>query len=239
MNWPNQVGYGYSYSVFPPASVQWHGWLRFDLSGFPDSTRFDEARLLFNQYYDTLGPGCRLTGFASTDTGAEEFYHLVDTSTSVSADVTPIRGWNSLELNAAGLALLDSCLAGNHVYLGIRHAGGFSSGDIRGLDEPDSLWPRLALTWHTGVSGPGQRRTPARSLAVRPNPARGPARLLLPEPTSGTLAVLDVTGRQVWRTRIEGQRTGTVQLPLLPAGVYLVRLETDTLTATEKLVVQH
>ena len=50
--------------------------------------------------------------------------------------------------------------------------------------------------------------------------------------------LLTTAGRQVWHARIEGSRSGTVRLPLLPSGVYFVRLESDTFTATEKLVVQ-
>ena len=236
--WPDWVEYGFSYSTFPPAGSWWHGWLRFDLSGFPDSARFDEARLLFNQYNDSMSPACRLTGFVSPGSDTEAFYHLVDTCMAVSDSVNPVRGWNSLELNAAGLALLDSCLAGDRVYLGIRHEGGSSFGEIKGLDQPDSLWPRLALTWHTGVSEPGQPRTPARTLAIWPNPARTRAHVVLPEPVSGTLAVLDISGREVWTKCLAGERSGTLQLPALPAGVYLVRLQSSAFTATKKLVVQ-
>ncbi|MBN2538083.1 T9SS type A sorting domain-containing protein, partial [candidate division WOR-3 bacterium] len=65
---------------------------------------------------------------------------------------------------------------------------------------------------------------PLPRLAIRPNPARGLAQVTLPETVSGVLTILDISGREAWTTRPAPARTGTIQLPLLPAGVYLVRL---------------
>ena len=75
-------------------------------------------------------------------------------------------------------------------------------------------------------------------LVPNPTSSRSHVHFTLPTATPADIRIHDISGREVWRTSIEGPRTGTVRLPLLPAGVYLVRLESDTFTATEKLVVQ-
>jgi hypothetical protein len=49
--------------------------------------------------------------------------------------------------------------------------------------------------------------------------------------------VNDVAGRQVWSDRLNPTDNG-LELPRLNAGVYLVRLVSESGSATQKLVVQ-
>ncbi len=90
-----------------------------------------------------------------------------------------------------------------------------------------------------GAIGEDLGRTAESRFSVAPNPTTGRSVISYSFPmfAPATVAAHDVTGREVWHTQVS-QHTGAVQLPLLSAGVYLVRLEFDTFTATEKLVVQ-
>jgi hypothetical protein len=93
----------------------------------------------------------------------------------------------------------------------------------------------------SGVMG---ERTMPLGITCAPNPlARGFAtvRYSLPKAGPAQLSVFDVTGRTVSRHTIAATRTGAVRLDLrdLSAGIYLVKLESDSQTFTQKLVVQH
>jgi len=81
-------------------------------------------------------------------------------------------------------------------------------------------------------------------MTISPNPlANGYAMLCysVPKPGPVSVTVFDVAGRSVWSTRAPGHLT-TGALPLdtrsLSAGVYLVRLDTDGFSSSQKLVVQ-
>jgi len=81
-------------------------------------------------------------------------------------------------------------------------------------------------------------------VSISPNPlANGFAvlRYGLPRAGAATVNVIDVTGRSVLsRTMAVGRAgTATVDLRSLSNGVYLVKFESDQLTASQKLVVQH
>jgi hypothetical protein len=81
------------------------------------------------------------------------------------------------------------------------------------------------------------------SLAISPNPlATGFATVSysLPQPAAATVRVYDATGRAVMVRSLADGRSGQVGLDLrsLSAGVYLVKLSTESLTATHKLVVE-
>ena len=77
-------------------------------------------------------------------------------------------------------------------------------------------------------------------LSVEPNPASGIALVnySLPEASGASLRLCDVTGRQV-RSWV-GLRTSGFRLDLrsMPAGVYLLGLESDRGSATRKLVIE-
>ena len=90
-----------------------------------------------------------------------------------------------------------------------------------------------------GVIGNGEWR-----MGIAPNPLSSgfaTLRYSLPRPGTATVTVFDVAGRSVFSTRSPGHlTTGSLPLDLrsLSGGVYLVKLEADNFTQTQKLVVQ-
>ncbi|MCS7297629.1 MAG: T9SS type A sorting domain-containing protein [Bacteroidia bacterium] len=75
------------------------------------------------------------------------------------------------------------------------------------------------------------------SPTLSPNPTTNPATLLLPYRIPYTVSVWEVTGREIWRTTLEGGQT--YSLPIyLPRGVYLVRVETASDSYTLRLVME-
>lgn len=74
-------------------------------------------------------------------------------------------------------------------------------------------------------------------IQVFPNPAKGgDFALELPTGTAATVRVLDLSGREVYRTELRAGGSRTVAAGL-GAGAYLVQIATASLTATRKLVV--
>ena len=102
----------------------------------------------------------------------------------------------------------------------------------------------------TAAPGPVRSGVMAGKVEVRtsefevfPNPiASGFAtvRFALPKAGPATVAVYDVAGRVACRQTMMAGRTGSVNLDLrkLASGVYLVRLDADSYSTTQKLVVQ-
>jgi hypothetical protein len=108
---------------------------------------------------------------------------------------------------------------------------------------PDSLL--LIKTDSLGgvMAAVAEERLPARehaTFSVTPNPASGVARIeySMPGSTKATLRVYDVFGRQVYSSL--GLRASSFRLDLrsMPAGVYMLRLESDLGSATRKLVIE-
>ena len=97
------------------------------------------------------------------------------------------------------------------------------------------------LTYVRRVTGIGEGRSGRirNEFALVANPATpvGLVRYSLPLDADATLTVHDITGHAVWHQRVRGV-TGTARLPVLPSGIYLVRLQSRSLTATERLVLQ-
>ncbi len=94
----------------------------------------------------------------------------------------------------------------------------------------------------SGVMG-GVAKAGRLGVTLAPNPLTGgfaTLRYSLPMAGPATIHVFDVTGRSVVKRTVTATRTGTVSLDVrnLSAGIYLVRLDTDGYTATQKLVVQ-
>ena len=90
------------------------------------------------------------------------------------------------------------------------------------------------------------RATDALRLTAAPNPSNSTARILyeLPAPAAVTISVLNVLGATVRTVRSSAlQAAGPHDIDLsvqnLADGIYLVRLSTDQLTQTTRLVVQH
>jgi len=96
-------------------------------------------------------------------------------------------------------------------------------------------------TGRDGVAA-GSVTNVALSVAIGPNPlVTGYATLRYSLPKSGTalLNVFDVTGRSVMTRTLNTGRTGSTALDLrnLSAGVYLVKLSSDSFSTSQKLVV--
>ena len=94
----------------------------------------------------------------------------------------------------------------------------------------------------SGVMGGRTGQIPV-GLTCAPNPLAGgyaTVRYSLPMAGPAQVRVFDVTGRTVLRRSLVATRTGAVSLDVrsLSAGTYLVRLETDGWSGTQKLVVQ-
>ena len=82
------------------------------------------------------------------------------------------------------------------------------------------------------------------SLVVSPNPISSgfvAVRYNLLKAGPATVTVYDVTGRAACQQAIMAGRSGTATLDLrkLASGVYLVRLDADICSTTQKLIVQH
>lgn len=101
----------------------------------------------------------------------------------------------------------------------------------------------LIKTDSLGRVGIAEGRLPAReriAFSVAPNPASGIVRIRYTSPGNreATLRMYDVFGRQVYSSF--GLRASSFRLDLrsLPAGVYLLRLDSDLGSATRKLVIE-
>jgi hypothetical protein len=95
-------------------------------------------------------------------------------------------------------------------------------------------------TLPTGVarpSSPDPRPLTPGPFSLLPNPCTGRAKLSVTRGGPARVMVSDITGRQVWSGRLVATDNGVV-LPNLNAGVYLVRLVSESATAAQKLVVQ-
>ncbi|UCG43867.1 MAG: T9SS type A sorting domain-containing protein [candidate division WOR-3 bacterium] len=96
----------------------------------------------------------------------------------------------------------------------------------------------------SGVAAADSRALPAPGFELRPNPLVGRQATVhysLPRPGPVLLEVFDIVGRSVSATRTPCLSvTGSLPIDLrgLSAGVYLVRLESDRLTDTRKLVIR-
>jgi len=104
-------------------------------------------------------------------------------------------------------------------------------------------WPSFKVTGRMGVmANPAGERV--RALGLAPNPVNGGRTILryvLPKAGPAAVGIYDVAGRCLRRQDYVLARHGSVPMDVreLPAGVYLVRLDTDDYTATRKLVIQH
>ncbi|MCC7246701.1 MAG: PKD domain-containing protein [Saprospiraceae bacterium] len=80
--------------------------------------------------------------------------------------------------------------------------------------------------------------TETQYFKMYPNPSFGDVWLDIQEDIDGDVSIniFDETGRLVHESKIEDQNTKAVQLPNLPVGTYLVRIQTSEWTRTEKLI---
>ncbi len=108
--------------------------------------------------------------------------------------------------------------------------------------------PSATLAWtprpsREGVSVEATSQNSRSALAIVPNPLTGNqavVRYSLSRPGMVSLSVCDVTGRVVMTRAFAAGRTGAQNLDLreLAAGVYLVKLDADGFSSSQKLVVE-
>lgn len=105
--------------------------------------------------------------------------------------------------------------------------------------------PRSVMCMYSPPSGVAEATRPAvlATVTIEPNPLRSgfaTVRFALPKAGPLRLAVYDVTGRSVRRQTVLTSKQGTARLDLrnISNGVYLIRLDADGYSATQKLVVQ-
>jgi hypothetical protein len=95
---------------------------------------------------------------------------------------------------------------------------------------------------HVGIGGPTQITKGGDRLTVLPNPAHGSVmvRFRLARPGTVRMLLFDVSGRQVFRRSVECRGVGEQSLtldPPLPAGVYLLMVETPGEKLSAQLIV--
>lgn len=105
--------------------------------------------------------------------------------------------------------------------------------------------PRSVMCRFNAPSGVAEVAEPSAVVAVtvQPNPLRSgfaTVRFALPKAAVLRLALYDVAGRAVLHQTVPAVKQGTTSLDIrsIPNGVYLVRLDADGYSATQKLVVQ-
>ena len=91
-------------------------------------------------------------------------------------------------------------------------------------------------TLSTAVSGPGFAPEDF-ELTLAPNPCAGRALLETRISRPGLVTISTVAGRRIWTAYLQ-PGAGSLELPRLPTGVYLVRLDDRAQALTRKLVVQ-
>ncbi len=220
-----------------------HGYVRFDLRAVPDSAVVLAASFLWYQYSIAGDRITTVVKHAVVDPDSVDdrtLYVSVDDGLSVSdTHEDTYRGWVDRLLNDAGLRAVESCLTQDWITLGVVLTADGNAGRAYGCTSDSS--PRLAVTYSPQPGIEERMDHPCLPrLKLSPNPTSSRSNLAfgLPSASDPTLRILNATGRVVWGAHIAGQADGTIQLPLLPSGVYLVRLESDGFAATEKLVVQ-
>jgi hypothetical protein len=90
--------------------------------------------------------------------------------------------------------------------------------------------------------GAGEVEAETNTLEVYPNPAAGNEPIMIKLPASerpSRLNILDLNGRARYSEMQEPSAGKTIRLsPLLPSGMYLIQIQTETQQQTRKLIVR-
>jgi hypothetical protein len=199
----------------------YHPWTEFGLGAIPDTAHVTAVSLLFYQYDHNGTPRTRLVN-SHVDLGQstpQGIYDWLSYGLSVTFSQNHVADtWVEHRLNPTGLAVFDSCLAGNYIQLAIVPEGD-GGGDAYGRGE---LYPPyLRVTYE--LSGLSEPRTPDDSRAA---PTATLIRSVLNLQSAiynlqSDIVLLDATGRKVLDLR-----PGPNDVSRLAPGVYFVRQST-------------
>ena len=222
----------FSVSISGPTSLstgEEGTWIANVSNGFPDSYTW-EFRLSDGHCSDDCAPGDICQRVPTCDTWTHN--HYFDGSPTYS-QATNHDG--TLDIRVTVTDGPKSAQDIHSVSVGSAANGGAQAGAREGEAMPFASAAVAALPTHYALH------------AARPNPARGTATLRydLPEPAQVALTVYDVLGREVARlvdgARQAGAHRETLDASVLPAGVYVVRLqatgESAPFAATERLTI--
>ena len=181
------------------------------------------------------GQGRALTRFLERWNGAAWAADTRDTLTYTNGRLSRVASWDYSAVPTGARASTTA-----YTYDGNGNAQQVET--VSYTDGEPSAYLRFLFQW-AGVTA-AEHEAPfaeALGLATYPNPARGAvtARFALPEAGPVTLRMLDLTGREVARVAARaypaGDHTATLALGGLPAGLYVLRLETAAGAASRPL----
>lgn len=75
-------------------------------------------------------------------------------------------------------------------------------------------------------------------LNIHPNPTNGSFTIELPTSEQASITIADISGRTVYQNTINNQQTLQVDLSKQPKGVYIIRLNTDDRSYTNKIMIE-
>jgi len=78
----------------------------------------------------------------------------------------------------------------------------------------------------------------AASFKIFPNPASGLTTIQFQEALTGTISLVDVRGAALWSNRVENEQTTAVDMSSYPAGVYVLRIQSDKGLSEQRIVRQ-
>ena len=237
--------------LYPASCTERVGWAKFDIASISDSATVTWASCSHCVTYFELSMGLAWTCLDQdpVPAGAKTLYNAIYSSEVCS--MGPMgRVFDTSQLGPIAAEHIQHSLARDWVAFGMV---GYDYSNIvtkRGWiigwnTNPREMAPCLWVTYEppAAVEEPLSCVQPV-GFKLEPNPARGGASTLrynLPGPGPVRVAVLDAAGRVLFRAGSPaGHTTGQVPLDLraLQNGVYFVKIQTDGLEATRKLVLQ-
>ncbi|MFO7638189.1 MAG: T9SS type A sorting domain-containing protein, partial [bacterium] len=238
----------------PPSATERVGWMKFDTSTLPDSVEYTWVQLCYVVTYFEHSMGLAITCLNEDPitTGAQALYNAIYNS-EVCAMGPMGRAVSYMELGPIAARHVQNSFSRGWVAFGMVGYDYSSIITKRGWTigwnaSPRENAPRLIVTYEppSGVAEPAPVPDPA-GFTVFPNPVSGGTATLrfagkqVSGWSDGQVTVYDVRGSAVFSTRLTGHSAaGSVPLDLraLGPGVYLVRVEAGSFTATRKLVVK-